>query len=202
VNLFDPMVIYSAIPQFVRGMELESHFKIPAYGWMVGKFGNIPVPKKHGKEEMRTLSRRIRNALDSGTSVIVFAEGHRTPDGSVKAFQKGIFRWATGFGVPIAPMSIVGAYEFSRKGSWLLRPSTITVYMHDLIETDGLGPGDAETLRDRVHGIVSRPVDEHLQGSPASAELQAYFEVDGREEIQRKAEPQRAYASQMDGVRG
>jgi len=76
------------------------------------------------------------------------------------------------------------------------------VYMHDLIETDGLGPGDAETLRDRVHGIVSRPVDEHLRGSPASAAPQAYFEVDGREEIQRKAEPQRAYASQMDGVRG
>ena len=28
VNLFDPFVIYSAIPQFLRGFELESHFKI------------------------------------------------------------------------------------------------------------------------------------------------------------------------------
>jgi 1-acyl-sn-glycerol-3-phosphate acyltransferase len=26
VNLFDAFVIYSAIPQFVRGLELESHF--------------------------------------------------------------------------------------------------------------------------------------------------------------------------------
>src|SRR3977135_2531048 len=33
VNLFDPFMLYCAIPQFVRGWELESHFKIPAYGW-------------------------------------------------------------------------------------------------------------------------------------------------------------------------
>lgn len=202
INLFDPMVIYSAIPQFVRGMELESHFRIPAYGWMVGKFGNIPVPKKHGKEEMRVLAQRIRSALDSGTSVIVFAEGHRTPDGSVKAFQKGIFRWATTFGYPIAPMSITGAYEFSHKGSWLLRPSTITVYMHELIETQGLGPGDAETLRDRVHAIVARPVDEHMQRVPASEELQTYREADCREDIQKDAEADLQPPSLLDRARG
>jgi len=34
VNLFDPFMLYCAIPQFVRGWELESHFKIPAYGWL------------------------------------------------------------------------------------------------------------------------------------------------------------------------
>ncbi|MFQ5599732.1 MAG: lysophospholipid acyltransferase family protein, partial [Candidatus Krumholzibacteriia bacterium] len=82
VNIFDPMVIYSAIPQFVRGMELESHFKIPAYGWMARRFGNIPVPKRPGKG-MRGLARRIQRTLDDGVSLIVFAEGHRTRDGRV-----------------------------------------------------------------------------------------------------------------------
>ncbi len=56
VNLFDPFVIYSAIPQFLRGFELESHFKIPVYGWMMGRFGNIPVPdvpSREGLEIMR-----------------------------------------------------------------------------------------------------------------------------------------------------
>src|ERR1700685_3428099 len=44
VNIFDPFVVYSAIPQFLRVFELASHFKIPIYGWMMGRFGNIPVP--------------------------------------------------------------------------------------------------------------------------------------------------------------
>ena len=187
VNLFDPMVIYSAIPQFVRGMELESHFKIPAYGWMVGKFGNIPVPVRHGKAEMRELARRIQSALDGGTSVIVFAEGHRTPDGRVAPFQKGIFRWACEFGYPIAPMSITGAYEFSRKGSWLLRPSTIVVYLHDLIETRGLDDAAAESLRARVHGVVSRPVDAALGFVEAGAELGAYRAARSRTEVLARA---------------
>lgn len=183
VNLFDPMVIYSAIPQFVRGMELESHFKIPAYGWMVGKFGNIPVPAKHGKAEMRELSRRIQAALDSGVSVIVFAEGHRTRNGRVQPFQKGIFRWATDFGYPIAPMSITGSYAFSRKGTWLLRPSTIDVYLHELIETKGLGVGDAEALRARVHAMVARPVDEDLGLVPPDPALLAYRTVPSRQDV-------------------
>jgi len=183
VNLFDPMVIYSAIPQFVRGMELESHFKIPAYGWMVGKFGNIPVPVRHGKAEMRALAGRIRSALDGGTSVIVFAEGHRTRDGRVAPFQKGIFRWACEWGYPIAPMSITGSYEFSRKGSWLLRPATIVVYLHDLVETGGLTPADADALRERVHAVVARPVDAGLGIVDATAELAAYRTARSRTEV-------------------
>ena len=202
VNLFDPMVIYSAIPQFVRGMELESHFKIPAYGWMVGKFGNIPVPSKHGKEEMRLLAQRVRGALESGTSVIVFAEGHRTLDGRVHEFQKGIFRWACQWGVPIAPMTITGSYEFSRKGTWQLRPSTITVFLHEMIETRGLGPGDAEGLRQRVHAIVARPVDEALGLAAPAAELQAYRHARSREQIPADLTHTVSTLSQLDGVPG
>jgi len=202
VNLFDPMVIYSAIPQFVRGMELESHFKIPAYGWMVGKFGNIPVPVKHGKEEMRELARRIQSSLQDGTSIIVFAEGHRTEDGRVHDFQKGIFRWACQWGVPIAPMTITGSYDFHRKGSWALRPSTITVFMHELIETRGLGPGDAEALRARVHAIVARPVNEALGLAEPAAELQAYRHARARDEIPAGSTAEPTHLSQLDGVAG
>ena len=45
VNLFDPFFMYCVIPQYVRGWELESHFKIPAYGWLMKRFGNVPVPE-------------------------------------------------------------------------------------------------------------------------------------------------------------
>src|SRR5262249_53701848 len=38
VNLFDPFVLYCAIPQFTRGWELESHFKIPIYGMLMKRF--------------------------------------------------------------------------------------------------------------------------------------------------------------------
>ena len=45
VNLFDPFVLYGVTPQFFRGLELESHFRIPVYGWLMKRFGNVPVPE-------------------------------------------------------------------------------------------------------------------------------------------------------------
>jgi 1-acyl-sn-glycerol-3-phosphate acyltransferase len=165
VNIFDAFVIYSAIPQFVRGLELEGHFKIPAYGWMMKRFGNIPVGRGSGPSQFKKTLERVRSHLENGISVIIFAEGTRTLDGHVGPFQKGGFVMAHQIGAPIVPMSICGSYQFNRKGSWLLRPSKITVHLHDTIETRDIPRSELNSLRERVHRIVSEQVDESLEGS-------------------------------------
>jgi len=166
VNLFDAFVIYSAIPQFVRGFELESHFHYPIYGWMMGRFGNVPVPDAPSREGLETMTRRAKAALDSGVSLIAFAEGSRTRDGHVKELKKGIFNLAQKFGVPIVPMSITGSFQFFRTGNWMLHPGKITVYLHDTIDTSGISRSEVDALRQRVHDIVARPVEESLKGFP------------------------------------
>ncbi len=97
VNLFDPFVIYCAIPQFVRGFELESHFRIPVYGWMMGRFGNIPVPDKPSREGLTRMTKMAKRALDSGISLIAFPEAARTRDGRMGEFKSGVFRLAQRF---------------------------------------------------------------------------------------------------------
>jgi len=165
VNIFDPFVIYSAIPQFVRGFELESHFKVPVYGWMMQWFGNVPVPDAPSREGLAIMSERAKKALDSGISLIAFAEGSRTRDGHVQEFKKGIFSLAQKFGVPIVPMSIVGSYQFFQTGHWMLHPGKITVYLHDTIETAGIERTEVEDLRRRVQEIVQAPIEESLKES-------------------------------------
>ena len=163
VNIFDPFVIYSAIPQFVRGFELESHFKVPIYGWMMGRFGNVPVPDAPSRESLEIMTNRAKKALDSGISLIAFAEGSRTRDGRVQEFKKGIFRIAQQFGVPIVPMSIVGSYQFFQTGNWMLHPGKITVYLHDTIDTSQIGRTDVDGLRQRVQEIVAAPVEKSFE---------------------------------------
>lgn len=159
VNLFDAFVVYSAIPQFLRGLELESHFRIPAYGWMMRRFGNIPVRKNPTAAQTKELYRRTRAALDDGVSLVVFPEGGRTLDGHVHEFKEGAFRMAIQFGYPVVPMAITGSFEFNRKGSWMLNPSEIVVYLEPTIETKDLTKQDVGKLRDRVHDIISARVD-------------------------------------------
>jgi 1-acyl-sn-glycerol-3-phosphate acyltransferase len=163
VNIFDPFVIYSAIPQFVRGFELESHFKIPIYGWMMGRFGNVPVPDGRSRDGLERMTRKAKEALDSGVSLIAFAEGSRTRDGHVQEFRKGVFRLAQKFGAPIVPMSITGSYQFFRTGNWMLHPAKITVYLHDTIDTVQVERASIDELTERVRAIVSAPVEESIR---------------------------------------
>ena len=158
VNLFDPFVVYSVVPQFMRGLELESHFRVPVYGWLMKRFGNVPVPEVNRPSDLKRMWRLTRAALDQGVSLVVFPEGGRTVTGRVGPFHDGVFRMAQDFGTPITPVSIIGAFTFNRKTSWILRPSTIVVWFHETIETGGYSRRDIPELRNKVWRAVAEPV--------------------------------------------
>jgi hypothetical protein len=75
---------------------------------------------------------------------------------------------AQDFGTPITPVGIVGAFTFNRKTSWMLRPATIVVWLHDTIETDGRGKREIAELRDRVWRTVAGPVHASMGESPVT----------------------------------
>jgi 1-acyl-sn-glycerol-3-phosphate acyltransferase len=163
VNLLDPFMLYCAIPQLVRGWELESHFRIPIYGWLMKRFGNVPVPTVRGPKELKRLWRLTQEAINSGISLIIFPEAKRTRDGHVNEFEDGGFRLAQQLGVPIVPVSLVGSFQHLRTEDWILRPSTITVFLHDTIETKGMRKEDVPALKEHVKQIIAAPVEEWLQ---------------------------------------
>jgi 1-acyl-sn-glycerol-3-phosphate acyltransferase len=162
VNLLDPFMLYCAIPQLVRGWELESHFKIPIYGWLMKRFGNVPVPDVRSPKDLKRLWRLTQEAIDSGVSLIIFPEAKRTRDGHLNEFEDGGFRLAQQLQVPIVPVSLVGSFHHLRTEDWILRPTTIRVVLHDTIETKGLRKEDVPTLKERVKQIIAQSVEASL----------------------------------------
>ena len=173
VNLLDPFMLYCAIPQLVRGWELESHFKIPIYGWLMKRFGNVPVPDVRGPKDLRRLWRMTQEAIESGTSLIIFPEAKRTRDGHLNEFEDGGFRLAQQLGVPIVPVSLVGSFRHLRTGDWMLHPTTIEVHLHDTIETSELSKEDVPALKQRVKERIAAPVEAWLtrQKAPEPMEV-------------------------------
>ncbi len=167
VNLFDPFALYCAIPQFVRGWELESHFNIPIYGWLMKRFGNVPVPDVRRPSDLRRMWRLTRDAINAGTSLIVFPEAKRTRDGRVDEFQDGAFRVAQQLEIPIVPVSIVGSIRHHRTGHWMFWPATITVHLHETIDTSGMSKEEVPGLRERVRDLVKGSVEESLKNAAA-----------------------------------
>jgi 1-acyl-sn-glycerol-3-phosphate acyltransferase len=163
VNLLDPFMLYCAIPQLVRGWELESHFRIPIYGWLMKRFGNVPVPDVRSPKDLKRLWRLTQEAINGGVSLIIFPEAMRTRDGHLNEFEDGGFRLAIQLGVPIVPVSLVGSFKHLRAEDWILRPTTITVYLHDTIETKGMRKEDVPGLKERVKQIIAAPVEAWLR---------------------------------------
>jgi len=159
VNLFDPFMLYCAIPQLVRGWELESHFRIPIYGWLMKRFGNVPVPNVRSPKDLKRLWRLTQEAINSGVSLIVFPEARRTRNGRLGEFEDGGFRLAQQLGVPIVPVSLVGSFDHLRTGDWILRPATITVILHATIETKGMTKDDIPALKERVRERIASSVE-------------------------------------------
>ena len=159
VNVFDPFTLCAAIPQPVRGFELESHFRVPVYGWLMRGFGNVPVPERRGRDGLDRMRQSAAASLASGTSLVLFPEGTRTRTGRVGPFRPGAFRFVVDLGVPVVPVTQVGAFELQHPGRRRLEPATVVVHLHDPIETAGLTDAERDALLERVRGIVAEPVE-------------------------------------------
>lgn len=166
VNIFDPFVLYASVPRAFRGLELESHFRIPVYGWLMKGFGNVPVPDVRTPSGLKRTYRMAGEAIARGTCLLVFPEGSRTLDGRVGPFEDGVFRMAIQLQVPITPVSVVGSFRWQNKLTRLLRPATVHVHVHETIHVKGLTRQDLDALRERVRSTVAAPVHAALDGPP------------------------------------
>ena len=126
INIFDPFLLYGYIPTYVRGVELASHFKWPFYGWTLSRMGHIPINRVNANSAMKSL-RRAAEQLQKGVSILILPEGHRTLDGKVAKFKGGSFILAKNGGRDIVPIAILGAFDITKRGSWLISPGKITL---------------------------------------------------------------------------
>ncbi|HEY8430087.1 MAG TPA: lysophospholipid acyltransferase family protein [Sandaracinaceae bacterium] len=160
-NHFDHVMLYNATPHYKQGLELESHFRYPFYGWFMKARGTIPV-KKGQRGQTSELVERIRKEIAEGRSILAFPEGTRTRTGRVQPFRKGIFYIARDLGVPIVPVAVTGTFDLMRPGSLVLRPGNeITVYCEEPVETAGLTDAEIPALADRVRNAIRDRIEAY-----------------------------------------
>lgn len=160
-NHFDHVTLYAATPHFKQGVELESHFDYPVYGWFMKARGTIPV-RPGSKGQTPEILGRFQSEVEKGHSILAFPEGTRTADGRVGRFRTGTFFIARDLGIPIVPVAVTGMYDVMRKGSYLLRPGhTVTVYVEKPIPTAGLRDDEIPALAAEAQRVVAARVDAY-----------------------------------------
>ena len=167
VNFFDPFVLYAAFPGWARGVEEESHFRWPVYGPTIRRLGVIPVSRKdsaRARESMIRAAALVR--ARPGYSMAVLPEGTRTPDGRLGEFKRGGFLLALETGLEVLPMIQIGAGRINRKGSRLIRPGRVDVFIEPGVPPSGYTKDRVWDFVDRVRGIyLSRFPSSGPQGA-------------------------------------
>src|ERR1043166_6397917 len=87
-SYFDIPCIFAAIPQPIRFMAKISLFKIPIFGWAIGRAGFIPIDRKNRRTAVKSFdlaAERIRK----GNTIEIFPEEGRSRNREMRPFQRG-----------------------------------------------------------------------------------------------------------------
>lgn len=130
----DVVALIQALPGQFRAIAKKELFSIPVFGWAIWLAGFIRIDRADREKAFKSLdvaAERIRK----GRSILVFAEGTRSPDGRLLPFKKGGFVLAVRSGVPIVPISISGSRAVLAKNSRDVRGGMIDVVVGDPIDS-------------------------------------------------------------------
>ena len=153
-SVIDILVVFGHLPVDFRIVYKRSLSLVPLLGWAIWLGGHVPIDRSHPFRARRSLdaaARRIRG----GTSVVVFPEGTRSPDGTVRRFKRGSFRLALEAGVPVVPVSLVGVKAVVPRGLPSVRPGLVRVVLHPVVPVAGRSAEEAEALAEEVRRIVA-----------------------------------------------
>lgn len=153
-SYLDPLVLGAVFPRPVRFMMMRSYYEPWYLRWFCAPMGAIPIDTEGGIQ-LGSIKRALR-ALEEGEVVGIFPEGARSPDGSLRPFERGVALLAARAGVPVVPAFIDGARRAMPIGSALIRPRKIRIVLGEPLAPRAGGDSTAEAgLHLRVERAVA-----------------------------------------------
>ena len=164
-SLFDVFVIPCCIPEPFVGIEAAYHFNFPLWGWIIKKWGNIPISRSNREKAIKSI-KQAENILKNGLSIGILPEGHRTLTGKIGVFKKGGFYLAKNTKADILPLGISkGLYDFKNKHSWKLNPQKVMVNIGKPLAYGSYKGLSIDQLKEKVKETIVNLAEINLKDS-------------------------------------
>jgi len=150
-SLLDILVLFRLFVHFKWVSKIEN-FRVPCIGWNMSLNRYIKL-RRGSAESVKEMMQACERTLAEGSSIMMFPEGTRSPDGRLRAFKPGAFTLAKRSGAPILPIVIEGtAHALPKRGFVLQGRHAIRVRILDEIPHASFAgePDDAVTAKVRA----------------------------------------------------
>lgn len=157
-SLFDIPVLMAGIDDDIRIMYKRELRRIPIFGWILATAPFIPIDRDNARNAMEGIERALAG-IQQGSSVIVFAEGTRSPDGKLGMFKRGAFLLAARAQKPIVPVAIIGSNAILPSRTSQIRPGVVRIVITPAIQAGAIDRTKEKELMVTVHSIIAAELD-------------------------------------------
>ena len=123
-SFLDPPLVGGVVPRQVSFMAKEELFRVPGLGALIRRLNARPV--RRDGADAGALRTSLRVLQDNGV-LLVFPEGTRGPEGTLREPKPGVGMLAVLSGAPVVPVLIEGSGRAWPRGRRLPRPAKVTV---------------------------------------------------------------------------
>ena len=150
---YDIITLVTTLGIQFRWIIKKEILKLPIFGYALYASRNIFIDRSNTARAIESINKGI-DRLPKGVSVMVFAEGTRSPDGQIHEFKKGGFVTAVRLKIPILPVTVNGSRRVMRKGGFTLKPGKIQIVIGDPIDTSGYTTDTVQELIDKTRQTI------------------------------------------------
>jgi 1-acyl-sn-glycerol-3-phosphate acyltransferase len=150
----DPPVLFRAVHPRLRVLYKREIDRIPLLARAFRMAGFIPIDRHNKEAAMRSIEKGA-NTLRAGQSILIFPEGTRSKTDQLLPFKKGGFRMAIKAGAPIMPVAISGGRAAMVRGSFIIRPVTLTIRVGRPVETRDVEVEARDVLIEKVRHEIA-----------------------------------------------
>jgi len=150
----DPPVLFDAVHPMMHILYKAEIEKIPLLARAFNYGGFIPVDRRNKEAAMRSIEAGAQS-IRAGNSFLIFPEGTRSRTDEMLPFKKGGFIMAIKAQAPIVPVAVQGGRDSMRRGSWMIRPVTLSIRIGAPIETTGYHLDERNTVIEKVRERIA-----------------------------------------------
>jgi 1-acyl-sn-glycerol-3-phosphate acyltransferase len=152
----DIPIIICALKGRVRFMAKDSLFRIPLFGWVIRRYGFVPVDRANVRRSLDALKGMLAGLKTRPISMTAFPEGTRSRDGRLLPFRRGTLKIAQQSGLPVVPFAIDGSIDVHHPDvRWVVRPGTVTLTLGEPIAADRAFAMDQDELQEEVVRVIA-----------------------------------------------
>jgi len=118
-SLLDILVLFRLFVHFKWVSKIEN-FWVPFIGWNMSLNRYIKL-RRGDRDSVALMMEACERTLAAGSSIMMFPEGTRSPDGRLRAFKHGAFTLAQCTGAPLLPIVVQGTADALPKRGFVLQ---------------------------------------------------------------------------------